>query len=133
MKSAVLELQTAIRSMLAAALPMVRIYDGAPRNANVPFLSFDEIVTRRKDGLDAMIEEHRFAVRVWSKTGGKTEAVTLADSVIAALDDAHPAMPDHLVIRMYLDTSDSRAAKDRIAVETTLRFVALTEPVSVTG
>jgi hypothetical protein len=133
MKSAVLELQTAVKATVAAALPTSAIYDGAPRNAAVPFISFDEIVTKRKDGLDAMIEEHRFAIRVWSKAGGKTEAVTLADTIIATLDDAAPAMPDHRVIRMYLDTSDSRAAKDRIAVETTLRFVALTQPLNITG
>ena len=133
MKSAVLELQTAIKGALATGIPGASIYDGAPRNAAVPFLSVDEIVTRRRDGLDAMIEEHRFAIRVWSKAGGKSEAVTLADSVIALLDDAQPTMSDHRVIRLYLDTSDSRAAKDRIAVETTLRFVALTEPLNITG
>jgi hypothetical protein len=118
---------------LVAGMPTIKIYDGAPRNAAVPFLSVDEIVTKRKDGLDAVIEEHRFAIRVWSKAGGKSEAVTLADAVIALLDDAQPAMTDHRVIRMYLDGSDSRAAKDRIAVETTLRFVALTEPLSEPG
>jgi hypothetical protein len=133
MKSAVLELQTAIKALLVAGMPTATIYDGAPRNAPVPFVSLDEIVTRRKDGLDAMIEEHRFSIRVWSKAGGKTEAVTLADAVITLLDDAQPTMPDHRVIRLYLDTSDSRAAKDRIAVETTLRFVALTQPLNVTG
>jgi len=133
MRSAVLPLQTAIRAALASALPSANLYDGAPRNAVAPFLSFDEITTRRKDGLDAMIEEHRFSLRVWSKAGGKTEAVTLADQVIAALDDAAPTMPDHRVIRLYLDSSDSRAARDRLAVETTLKFVALTEPLSEPG
>jgi hypothetical protein len=133
MKSAVLELQLAVKALLAAGMPAAVIYDGAPRNAPVPFLSLDEITTRRKDGLDAMIEEHRFAVRVWSKAGGKSEAVTLADTVIGLVDGAEPTMPDHRVIRLYLDTSDSRAARDRIAVETTLRFVALTQPVNITG
>jgi hypothetical protein len=133
MKSAVLQLQTAVKAAVAAALPTTAIYDGAPRNVPVPFVSLDEIVTKRKDGLFAMLEEHRFAIRIWSKAGGKVEAVTLADAIIVALDDAHPAMPDHLVVRMYLDTSDSRVVKDRIAVETTLRFVAITEPRNITG
>ena len=133
MKSAVLELQTAIKTRVATALGSTPLYDGAPRNAAVPFVSIDEIVTKRKDGLNAMIEEHRLAIRIWSKAGGKIEAVTIADQVITVLDDAQPTMTDHRVIRMYLDTSDSRVAKDRIAVETTLRFVALTEPVTTSA
>ena len=133
MKSAVLELQVAVKAVLVAGLPTTPVYDGAPRNAAVPFISLDEITTRRKDGLNAMIEEHRFVIRVWSKAGGKTEAVTLADQVITLLDDARPTMPDHLVIRLYLDTSDSRVVRDRIAVETTLKFVAITEPLTTAG
>lgn len=128
MKSAALQLQQAVITLVRPVLGTVPLYDGAPRNAGVPFASFDEITTKRKDGLMAVIEEHRFAIRLVSKAGGKREAVTLADSVIAALDDARPPMADHRAIRLYLDTSDSRLTKDRIAVETTLKFVCLTEP-----
>ncbi len=128
MKSAALQLQQALITLARPALGAVPLYDGAPRNAAVPFASFDEITTKRKDGLMALIEEHRFAIRLVSKAGGKREAVTLADSIIAALDDARPPMTDHRAIRLYLDASDSRLTKDRIAVETTLKFVCLTEP-----
>lgn len=128
MRSASLQLQAAVLALARAALAPVNLTDGGQRNASVPFASIDEITSRRRDGLLAVIEEHRFAIRIWSKAGGKAEAITLADKVIAALDDATPAMADHRVIRLYLDTSDSRSAKDRIAVETTLKFVCLTEP-----
>jgi hypothetical protein len=128
MKSASLQLQAALLALARAALAPVALTDGGLRNAIVPFASFDEMTTRRRDGLMATIEEHRLAIRIWSKAGGKAEAMTLADKVIAALDDAAPVMADHRVIRLYLDASDSRAAKDRIAVETTLKFVCLTEP-----
>ncbi|MDR3494073.1 MAG: DUF3168 domain-containing protein [Ancalomicrobiaceae bacterium] len=135
MISAVLALQTAVKSLLSAdatltsAIGAARIYDGAPRDAAVPFVSLDEIVTRRRDGLAAMLEEHRFTLRIWSKAGGKREAVAIADRIVALLDDAQPALSGHRVVRLYLETSDARVAKDRVATETALRFVALTEPI----
>ncbi|MDR3373168.1 MAG: DUF3168 domain-containing protein [Ancalomicrobiaceae bacterium] len=134
MISAVLALQSAIKALLSAdasltaAIGAARIYDGAPRDAAVPFVSLDEIVSRRRDGLGAPLEEHRFTVRVWSKSGGKRQALTIADRVVALLDDAAPTLAGHRVVRLYLEASDARAAKDRIATETALRFVALTEP-----
>lgn len=133
MHSAALHLQAAIRPLVQAALAGVPLFDGAPRNAAVPFASLDEIVTRRKDGDLAMIEEHRFAIRIWSRAGGKGEAMTLADAVVSVLDDAQPLMPDHRVFRLYLDSADSRSARDRIAVETTLKFVCLSEPLATPG
>lgn len=128
MKSAALQLQQTVITLARPVLGAVPLHDGAPRNAPVPFASFDEITTKRRDGLMAVIEEHRFAIRLVSRAGGKREAVTLADRMIAALDDARPPMTDHRVIRLYVDTTDSRMTKDRTAVETTLRFVCLTEP-----
>ena len=134
MISAVLALQTTAKALLAADAALsgllggARIYDGAQRDTTPPFVALDEIVTRRRDGLAAPLEEHRLTLRVWTKAGARRESAIIADRVITLLDDAAPALSGHRVVRLYLEASDVRAAKDRVATETILRFVALTEP-----
>lgn len=134
MTSAVFALQSAVKALLAADAALTaliggaRIYDGPQRDQTPPFVSLDEIVTRRRDGLLARLEEHRFTLRIWTKTGGKREGLAIADRILTLVDDAQPALSGHRVVRLYLEASDSRAAKDRTTVETSLRFVALTEP-----
>ncbi len=134
MTSAALPLQSAIRSLLAAdavltgLLGAARIFDGAPRDTPVPFVSLDDIVSKRRDGLAATIEEHRITLRVWSKAGGKSEAMAAADRIVALLDDAAPILAGHRVIRLLIEQTESRLAKDRLSAETALRFLALTEP-----
>ena len=134
MIGAALELQSTIRTLLAADAALVaglggpRVYDGAPRNQPVPFVSLDEITTRRRDGLNAPLEDHRLTIRVWSKAGGKAEALRLADRVLALVDDASLTLPTHVVVRSRLEASDARLARDRVANEISLTFAILTQP-----
>ena len=136
MTSAALELQAAIRALLIAdpqilaTLGGPRVHDGVPRDQSAPCVALDEIVSRRRDGLNAVLEEHRLVLRVWSKSGGKAEAMRLAAGIVTLLDDAAPTLPTHRVIRLAPEASDIKLSRDRTAAEATLRFLILTQPLN---
>lgn len=134
MTSAALALQTAILARLAddaalAASPLAgRIWDAAPRDPGFPHLVVDAGVTRDRSGLDTPLAEHRLTLRVFSRKGGRREALTLAGLVETALETGDLALDGHRLVLLRRDATEVRLLSDRLTAEAALRFVALTEP-----
>ena len=101
MTSATLALQRALLAHLRADATLAtsalagHIHDAAPRDASFPHLVVEEATTRDRSGLAAALTEHRLALRVLSRKGGRHEALSLAGLVEAALDDAPLALDGH--------------------------------------
>lgn len=134
MTSASLALQTAVLARLVADPDLAasaldgRIWDAAPRDPGFPHLVVDEAVSRDRSGLDAPLAEHRLTLRVFSRKGGRREALTLAGRIEAALEAADLALDGHRLVLIRRDATEVRLLKDRLTAEAALRFVALTEP-----
>lgn len=113
---------------LAAAPLAGRIHDAAPRDAAFPHLVLDEVVSRDRSGLEAPLDEHRIVLRVFSRAGGRTEALAIAEAAAAVL--AAPLVLDrHHLVLLRRETVETRLLRDRVTAEAVLRLVALTEPV----
>jgi len=134
MTNPALALQTAVLARLAADPDLVasalagRIWDAAPRDPGFPHLVVDQAVSRDRSGLDTPLAEHRLTLRVFSRKGGRREALTLAGLVEAALEAGDLALDGHRLVLIRRDATEVRLLKDRLTAEAALRFVALTEP-----
>ncbi len=132
--TATLALQTAILDRLRAdpdlaASPLAgRIFDAAPRDAAFPHLAVAEAIGRDRSGLDARLDEHRLALRVASRKGGRREVSILVGHVETALEAADLVLDGHRLVLLRRDAIEVRLMKDQVTAEAVLHYVALTEP-----
>jgi hypothetical protein len=135
MSEGALRLAEAIRTRLAADAALAtllggaRIHEGTFRGSLMPYVSLDEITTRDRGGVEADLAEHRLTIRVWSKTGTRAEALSVAARLTTLLDGAALTLAGHRLVALALEGQDLRYGKDRIGVEVALRFRAVTERV----
>lgn len=134
MTAAALALQTAMLARLRAdaglaASPLAgRIYDAAPRDAAFPHLVVDEATSRDRSGLATPLAEHRIALRILSRKGGRREALVAAGLVEAALATDDLVLDGHRLVLLRREATEVRLLKDRLTAEALVRFVALVEP-----
>lgn len=63
----------AIRALLAPVLAPVQIFDRAPRDQDMPCVTFDRHMVEPDDDLADQLSRHRITLVVWSKTRGPKE------------------------------------------------------------
>jgi hypothetical protein len=113
---------------LVALLGGAKVYDGAPRNAEAPYVHLGEFTARDwSTGTEAGVELS-FAVAVWSRVPGRSEGFAIADRVVALLHDAALTLAGHRLVNLrHVVTETARVEKPegRRAV---VRLRAVVEP-----
>lgn len=104
-----------------------RIWDTAPRDPDFPHLVVEDASARDRSGLDAPLEEIRLALKIFSRTGGRSEAALLAERAEAALAAAEPSLDGARLVLLRREATETRIQRDRRTAEATLRLVALIE------
>lgn len=134
MTDAASQLRTALLAVLAADAPLQtllggpgRVHDSAPRNAPMPYLALDAILTRPIGGVALDLFEHDLGFVAWSRAGGRREALALADRVDAVLSAAAPALTGHRLVSLRLVSREARLARDRVVAEARIDVRAVTE------
>jgi hypothetical protein len=131
--SAARELQKAVFAALsgdvtlAALLGGAKVYDGAPRNAEAPYVHLGECIARDWSTATEAGTEISFAVVVWSRTPGRSQGFTITDRIVALLHDAALALEGHRLVNLrHVATETARVEKPegRRAV---IRFRAVVE------
>jgi hypothetical protein len=127
-------LQAAVFSVLSADAELAgllggaRIYDGAPRNAEAPYLHLGEVSARDWSTATEAGTEISFAVVAWSRQPGRSEALAAAERVRELLHDAALDLDGFRLVNLrHVATETARAEKPegRRAVA---RFRAVVEP-----
>ena len=127
-----LALRSAIRSAalnnqaLAAAVN-ASFYDGAPRDAVFPFVTFGDVSLRDwSTGLDRGLE-HQLTLEIWSLQPGHGEVLKLADQLQIFLQSASLTLQGFQLIDLrFLWFEARREANGRFA-KGRMRFRAITE------
>jgi len=113
---------------LAALLGGPRIYDEPPRAALPPYVVLVEIETRDLSGDAAPAHEHVFALEVWSRQGGLSEALKAADRVVRLVDGAALALDGFRLATLAWSTTNAQRIADNDLRRAAIRFRAVTEP-----
>ena len=133
MSSAVIALRKAVRLRLAGDAALVallggpKVYDTAPRDALTPYVTFGEALARDLSTSVYPGLEHILTLHVWSTQGGAREGLTIADRVIALLDDAALTLDAHRLVNLRFTSLETVHEDVGRFVRVTLKFRAVTE------
>jgi len=127
-------LQRGVYQALAGSLDLttllggVRVYDDAPQAAPDPFITLGQSVIRdwstgTEDGA-----EHNLTLHVWSRSGGKKQALEIIDAIRAVLHDRPLALADHHLVNLRHEFSEARLDPDGDTFHGIVRYRAVTEP-----
>jgi len=127
-----LALRRAIRSaaladVTLAAATNASFFDGAPRDAVFPFVTFGDVSLREwSPGSDRGLE-HQFTLEIWSLQPGHGEVLKLADLLQTFLQSASLSVQGFQLIDLrFLGFEARRESNGRFA-KGRLRFRAITE------
>jgi hypothetical protein len=111
-------LQEAVFEALAADAELegllggAKIFDGAPRNAEAPYVHLGEMNARDWSTATEAGVEIVFAVVAWSRAPGRSEALAIAERVRAALHEAALALAGWRLVNLrHMATETARAEK----------------------
>lgn len=134
MSAPTLALRTAVRQKLVgdAALSLLtggpRIYDEPPRGSQPPYVVLGRSDAADLSGDDAPAVEHALELEVWSREGGLSEALKIADRVVRLLDDVELAIAGARLVGIAWRGTQADRVVDGGLRRATLSFRAVTEP-----
>lgn len=104
------------------------IYDGAPHDAEFPYVTIDQIATRDWSTGDGAGFEHLVTLSVWSRYSGKREAHALLDAIYDCLHEADLDIKGASLINLRFESSSVSRDEDGATYHGLIRFRAVTEP-----
>ena len=136
MTSPILDLRAALRDVLLADSALLvllggeRIYDETPATVETPYVTFGDANVQDWSADAGQGHEHTLSLNIWSRQGGDSEALLIAQSIAALLDGAKPALDAHRLIRLRVtEQMIGRPSKDGLR-RAIVRLAALTEVIS---
>ena len=114
---------------LAALIGGAHVYDGAPRNAEAPYVHLGEINARDWSTATEAGAEIEFEVVAWSRAPGQSETLAVAERVRVLLHDAALALAGWRLVNLrHIATETARVGKPE-GRRATARFRAVVEAV----
>ncbi|MBY0562881.1 MAG: DUF3168 domain-containing protein [Hyphomonadaceae bacterium] len=105
-----------------------RIYDDAPEGAVFPYVTLGRVESRAADAASVQGIEHALTLHVWSRYGGRAEALDIIGALRAALHNASLTLTGHRLVLLYASFADVFRAGDAQTTHGVLRLRAVTEP-----
>jgi hypothetical protein len=109
-----------------------RIFDAPPRDAGFPYLTIGDWTAADWSTGTETGTEHRLAVHVWSRAGGKVEAWLLIARIRELLHDRALTLDGANLVNLRFEQAAANLDADRRTWHGLARFRAVTEPQSIT-
>jgi len=127
-------LASAIRAATAGAAGVktligdpARIYDDPPPDPTFPYLTLGRVETKPADASGVGALEHAVTLHVWSRYGGRAEALDVIGALRAALHDAALSVEGRRLVFLFASFADVFRSGDGRTTHGVLRLRALTE------
>lgn len=121
-----LALQEAIFARLQAEVSCP-IYDGAPLNADMPYVSIDREVAVNSSPVSGRKRETRLLyLSVWSDAGGQAEVKRINGEVIAALDERRLPLEVGRAVSVRVEQADAQRDADGITYQGSITVRVIT-------
>lgn len=125
-------LAAAIRDALLAdegvgALLGARLYDAPPLDPVFPYLTLGRLESRPVDTSESAAIEHAVTLHVWSRYGGRAEALDCIGALRGALHDSALNIEGRRLVLLYVVFTDVFRSGDGRTTHGVLRLRALTE------
>lgn len=110
------------------ALVGVRVYDDPPADAVFPYVTLGRIETRAADASGAAALDHVVTLHVWSRHGGRAEALSAIAAIRGALHNAALDLDGHRLTLLLVSFTDVFRSGDGRTTHGVVRLRAVTEP-----
>ncbi|WP_433734973.1 DUF3168 domain-containing protein [Pseudomonas monteilii] len=121
-----LALQEAIFARLQAEVSCP-IYDGAPLNADMPYVSIDREVSVNRSPISGRKREARLLyLSVWSDAVGQAEVKRINGEVIAALDERRLPLEVGRAVSVRVEQADAQRDADGITYQGSITVRVIT-------
>lgn len=107
-----------------------RIWDEPPPEAPFPYVTLGRMESRPSDASEAAALEHGVTLHVWSRHGGRAQALDIIAALRTLLHNAALSVTGHRLVLLFTSYSDLFRAGDGHTTHGVLRLKAITEPVS---
>lgn len=121
-----LALQEAIFARLQAEVSCP-IYDGAPLNADMPYVSIDREISVNSSPISGRKRETRMIyLSVWSDAIGQAEVKRINGEVIAALDERRLPLTVGRAVSVRVEQSDAQRDADGVTYQGSITVRVIT-------
>ncbi|AUF96734.1 DUF3168 domain-containing protein [Pseudomonas sp. 02C 26] len=121
-----LALQEAIFGRLQAEVSCP-IYDGAPLNADMPYVSIDREISANSSPISGRKRETRMVyLSVWSDAVGQAEVKRINGEVIAALDERRLPLTVGRAVSVRVEQSDAQRDADGVTYQGSITVRVIT-------
>ncbi|MEJ8573124.1 DUF3168 domain-containing protein [Microbaculum marinum] len=130
--SAALALQAALFAALKADAPLAAlvgtaVYDGAPQDGGFPHVTLADLASLDHSDTGGDGEEHFATFLVWSRDGGRRQALEILGAMTAVLDEAALSLTGHSLIDLRVERTEARRQSDGRTWRGLMRLRAVTE------
>jgi hypothetical protein len=112
------------------ALVGARLYDDPPPDVMFPYVTLGRAGSRTVDASGGEALEHAVTLHVWSRHGGRAEALDVLAALRGALHNAPLTVAGRRLVLLFAQFSDTFRAGDGRTTHGVLRLRAITEPQS---
>ncbi len=131
--SAETALAAAIRVAAMAHAPVEalianRFYDDPPPDVIFPYVTIGRVESRPIDASEREAIEHAVTLHVWSRYGGRAEALDVIGALRGCLHNASPDVAERRLVLLFAQFADVFRSGDGITTHGVLRLRAVTEP-----
>ncbi|MFG0394714.1 DUF3168 domain-containing protein [Pseudomonas sp. zbq_4] len=121
-----LALQEAMFARLQAEVSCP-IYDGAPLNAEMPYVSIDREISVNSNPISGRKRENRLVyLSVWSDAVGQAEVKRINGEVIAALDERRLPLEVGRAVSVRVEQADAQRDADGITYQGSITVRVIT-------
>src|SRR5690606_19322856 len=115
-------------SALLAHLGGAHVWDDVPVRAAFPYVTFAAGTERDWSTGSETGSEHMVTLHVWSRSGGRKEALAIIEALRACLHSAALTLSGHRLINLRHESSEVRRDGDGETYQGIVRLRAVTEP-----
>lgn len=105
-----------------------RVYDDAPEGAIFPYVTIGRVESRPIDAASTPAIEHGLTLHVWSRYGGRVEALDAVAAMRGVLHDSALDLGAHRLVFLFAQFADVFRSGDGVTTHGVLRLRAVTEP-----
>lgn len=105
-----------------------RVYDQPPADVVFPYVTLGRMESRAVDASATDALEHAVTLHVWSRYGGRAEALDVIGAMRAALHDAALTIEGRKLVLLFAVFADAFRSGDGRTTHGVLRLRAVTEP-----
>ena len=110
------------------ALIADRFYDDPPPDVTFPYITLGRVESRPIDASEREALEHAVTLHVWSRHGGRAEALEVIAALRGCLHNASLGVEDRRLVLLFALFTDIFRSGDGRTTHGVLRLKAITEP-----